>query len=244
MTKLAMHLVDLIFPRRCPLCNEIVIPKDKKACIACTDKLQPIEEPSCKKCNKPMMIEEQEYCYDCVKSEHHYERGFAIYVYEGRIKKALLDYKYQGKQEFASFFIDQIIYYAGERLRRLSVDLIVAVPLHSRKHRMRGFNQAQLIAQGIGEFLKVPVCTNLLIRTKYTTPQKKLNDKERLQNLERAFAVNQGSIPYQSGLHQKKILIVDDIYTTGSTIEACTKTLIKADCGKVYFVTVCVGKGF
>jgi predicted amidophosphoribosyltransferase len=88
------------------------------------------------------------------------------------------------------------------------------------------------------------VCCNLLIRTKYTTPQKKLDDKERLHNLEQAFSVNLDKTSYLDGLIGKQILLVDDIYTTGSTIEACTRTLLKAGCTKVFFITICIGKGF
>jgi ComF family protein len=241
MTKLYKAVVDMVFPRKCPLCHDIVIPKDKKVCPSCLSELLPIEEPCCKRCGKPIEIPEQEYCYDCIKSEHHYERGFAIYVYEGKIKKSLLEFKFQGKQEYADFYIEQLIRYAGDKLKKLSLDLILPVPLHPRKQRVRGFNQAQLLAQGIGAYLKTTVCCNLLIRTKYTTPQKKLDDKERLHNLEQAFSV---STPYLDSLIGKRILLVDDIYTTGSTIEACTRTLLKVGCAKVFFITICIGKGF
>jgi ComF family protein len=244
MTKVRDAIVDIIFPRRCPLCQEIVIPKDKKACYTCVSKLQPIEEPCCKQCGKPIVEQEQEYCFDCVRQKHHYERGFAIYVYEGKIKKSLLDFKFQGKQEYAEFYVEQLIRYTGDKLHKLSLDLILPVPLHPRKQRVRGFNQAELLAQGLAEYLKIPVCCKLLQRTKYTVPQKKLDDKERLHNLEKAFAVNLEGTIYPEGLQGKKILLVDDIYTTGSTIEACTKTLLRAGCAKVFFITVCIGKGF
>lgn len=244
MTKIRDTIVDIIFPRRCPLCQEIVIPKDKRACYGCVSKLHPIEEPRCKQCSKPIVELEQEYCYDCVRQKHQYERGFAIYVYEGDIKKSLLDFKFQGKQEYAEFYIEQLIRYTGDQLHKLSLDLILPVPLHPRKLRVRGFNQAELLAKGIADFLKIPVCCKILCRTKYTLPQKNLNDKERLHNLEKAFTVRVDKLADSDGLQGKKILLVDDIYTTGSTIEACTRTLLRAGCAKVFFITVCIGKGF
>lgn len=243
MTSLYKTAVEVLFPRRCPLCHEIVIPKDKKVCPDCFSKLRPIVEPCCKRCSKPIAIPEQEYCYDCMKSEHHYERGFAVYVYEGTIKTSLMKFKFHGKQEYADFYIEQLIQYAGEPLKRLHLDLILPVPLHPRKLRMRGFNQAQLLAQGVAAFLERPMNQHLLIRTKFTLPQKKLDDKERLHNLEQAFDLRLGTLP-NSNLSGKRILLVDDIYTTGSTIEACTRILLKAGCAKVYFITVCIGKGF
>ncbi len=244
MAKVREAIVDILFPRRCPLCQEVVVPKDRKACYTCVSKLTPIEEPSCKKCSKAIVEQEQEYCYDCVRQKHHYERGFAIYVYEGKIKKSLLDFKFQGKQEYADFYIEQLIRHTGDKLHKLSLDLILPVPLHPRKQRVRGFNQAELLAQGIADFLKIPVYTKILCRTKYTRPQKSLDDKERLHNLEKAFEVDLESIPYPDGLMGKKILLVDDIYTTGSTIEACTRTLLRVGCAKVFFITVCIGKGY
>lgn len=244
MTSIDQMVVDFLFPRRCPLCKEIVIPKDKKVCPGCLSKLNVIEEPCCKRCGKPIAIQEQEYCYDCMKSNHHYERGFAVFVYEGDIKRSLSELKFHGKKEYADFYVEQLVQSAGDKLKALNLDLIIPIPLHPRKQRMRGFNQAQLLAQGVAAFLHTPMVTNLLIRTKYTTPQKKLDDRERLHNLEHAFDLRLDQRLHHDNLIGKRILLVDDIYTTGSTIEACTKTLLKAGCAKVFFITVCIGKGF
>lgn len=234
-------LMDIVFPRRCPLCGEIVIPKDKKACFSCIKTLPLIQEPRCKRCSKPVVVQEQEYCFDCQKSVQHYEKGYSVFLYEGTIKKSLMDYKFRGMKQYASFFTEQIITHIGEELRKLGCDLLIPVPLHKRKKRIRGFNQAQLLAKGLDQYLNIPVVENVLYRTKYTTPQKKLNDKERLHNLTKAFAISKENV------HQiidKKILIVDDIYTTGSTIEACSNALLKAGARSIYFVTVCIGNGF
>ena len=115
------------------------------------------------------------------------------------------------------------------------------MPLHKRKQRIRGFNQAQLLAKGLEQYLNIPVVDNVLVRTKYTTPQKKLNDTERLHNLVKAFGVSWDKV---NQIVDKKILIVDDIYTTGSTMEACSNTLLMAGARSIYFVTVCIGNGF
>ena len=241
MAELVNMIMDIFFPRRCPLCNEIVIPKDKKACISCVENLPFIQEPRCKRCSKPVVVQEQEYCYDCEKSVHHYEKGYGVFLYEGTIKKSLMDYKFRGMKQYASFYTEQIIKDIGEKLRRLNCDLLIPVPLHKRKKRIRGFNQAQLLAKGLEQYLNIPVVENVLVRTKYTTPQKKLNDKERLYNLIEAFAVSKDNV---SQIIDNKILIVDDIYTTGSTIEACSNVLLKAGARSIYFVTVCIGNGF
>lgn len=234
-------IMDVAFPRRCPLCNEIVIPKDKKACKSCVEKLPIIQEPRCKRCSKPVETQEQEYCFDCMKSVGHYESGISIFMYEGAIKKSLMDYKFRGLKQYAEFYVEQLILHAGERLKGMGIDCIIPIPLHKRKQRIRGFNQAELLAEGISKYLEVPVMNDVLIRTKFTTPQKKLDPKERLHNLIQAFTTIKEK---ESMICDKKILIIDDIYTTGSTIEACANVLRKAGCRNVYFITVCIGSGF
>ena len=240
MTTIKESLIGIMYPRRCPICGNIVIPKSESACVKCRLKLNPIQEPRCKKCSKPLLNEEQEYCFDCQRQQHHYEKGYAVYTYEESIKDSLIQYKFYGKREFAKFYVESIISELGDKLLRLQPDVIVPVPLHKRKLRIRGFNQAELLAKGIGDALSIPLHTDWLERVKYTTPQKKLNDKERLRNLERAFLCRADT----NDIIGKCILLVDDIYTTGSTIEACTRVLLQAGCSKVYFVTICIGKGF
>ncbi|MDD5935038.1 MAG: ComF family protein [Clostridiales bacterium] len=241
MTSSRISIMDIVFPRRCPLCNEIVIPKEEKACKQCVEKLPVITGSRCKRCSKPIELEEQEYCFDCIKSTRHYEKGFSAFLYEGSIKKSLMDYKFRGLKQYAEFYTEQMIFHIGSELRKLKVDCIIPVPLHNRKMRMRGFNQAELLARGASEFLGSPLINDILIRTKYTIPQKKLDDKERLHNLLQAFTTIKEK---EFQIIDKKILIIDDIYTTGSTIEACADVLLKAGCRSVYFATVCIGKGF
>ncbi len=241
MANLSFSIMDVAFPRRCPLCNEIVIPKDKKACKLCVDKLPIISEPRCKRCSKPVETQEQEYCFDCIKSTRHYDCGISVFMYEGAIKKSLMDYKFRGLKQYAEFYVEQLILHAGETIKQMGIDYIIPIPLHKKKQRVRGFNQAQLLADGISEYLGLPVLNDVLIRTKFTTPQKKLDPKERLHNLIQAFTTKKEK---EFMICNKKILIIDDIYTTGSTIEACANVLQKAGCGNVYFVTVCIGNGF
>lgn len=235
------QLMDMIFPRRCPLCNQIVVPKDKKACIRCVEQLTYLEEPRCRRCSKPILMMEQEYCFDCQKSIHHYEKGYAVFLYEGTIKKSLMNYKFKGIREYADFYVEQMIHHLGSKLQHLGCDAIIPVPIHKRKLRMRGFNQAHLLAKGLAEYLRIPLLTDTLLRTRYTIPQKILDDKERFKNLSEAFTV---SIQHKESIYNRRILLVDDIYTTGSTMEACASILRKEGCKSVCFTTVCIGNGF
>lgn len=238
------ELKDVIYPKRCPLCGEILVPKERILCEFCSEDLPIIKEPRCKKCSKPMMHMEQEYCYDCVKKEHHYTRGFACYLYTDCFKKSLSEFKYHSKKEYADFYVASLVTCFGEWMRSIHADVLIPVPLHKNKYKKRGYNQAQLLAEGIGRKMSLPVDTKLLARTLDTIPQKKLDNKERMRNLEMAFSISTNGKKSEELFPYKRVILVDDIYTTGSTIEACSNVLLKAGCEAVYFLTVCIGSGF
>lgn len=240
----AEFLMDLIYPRRCPICREIILPKGNYLCRACRKKVTLVKQPSCMKCGKPLAIMEQECCYDCIRHAHHYKRGFAVYVYDDVMRQSLGDFKFRGKKEYADFFAQEIVSHYGARIRQIGIDYLVPVPLHPAKQRARGYNQAEILARKIGEALFIPVIPNLLKRNRNTTPQKTLDDKERLKNLRRAFSFGEGLDLSDEEKRNRKIMLVDDIYTTGSTIEACTNVLNKQGITNVYFVTVSIGRGY
>jgi ComF family protein len=240
---LLQAILDMIYPVCCPVCSEIVIPKGERICPSCREKLQYIKEPRCKKCSKPIEIEEKELCGDCEHKKFHFEKGYAVWVYDETMKRSIANFKYHNKKEYAKFYIDEIVRLYGSVIKKLSVDAIVPVPLHPSKYRERGYNQADILAKGIGKKLELPVISKLLLRTKKTLPQKKLSDKERFRNLQEAFQYNEKvTDAYQGKL--TKVLLVDDIYTTGSTIEACSKQLLTNGVKEVYFIILCIGKGF
>ena len=236
-------IIDMLYPVRCPVCGDIVTPKGRRICIPCDEKLELIVEPRCKKCSKPIELEQKECCSDCERKNYHFDCGYSLWVYDSVMKKSISDFKYCYKKEHAKYYIEKLIEVYGNTITKLAPDAIVPVPIHKSKYRERGYNQAEILAKGISRELNIPVLSHLLIRNKKTLPQKQLSDKERLRNLQEAFAINE--IIADEHLNRlNKILIVDDIYTTGSTIEACTNVLIKHGIEHVYFITLCIGKGF
>jgi len=240
---LLQAILDMIYPIRCPVCGEIVLPKGQKICTVCQQKLQYIKEPRCKKCSKPIEYEEQEYCSDCSRKEYHFDKGYAVWVYDEAMKHSIANFKYHSKKEYAKFYIQEVVRLYSEKIRILAPDVIVPVPIHRSKYQERGYNQADLLAKGIGRELGIPVISHLLLRNKKTLPQKKLSDKERLRNLSEAFQFNEKAVcSYQGEI--ARVLLVDDIYTTGATIEACSMVLRVAGINKVYFMILCIGKGY
>lgn len=235
-------IVDIVYPRRCPVCSDIVIPKSEKICPDCRNKLQIIKEPRCKKCSKPIERQEVEYCFDCSTRQFHYRYGISLWVYDKTMRKSIADYKYKGKKEFADFYTEELLKYYRENILKIMPDALIPVPLHKSKQLKRGFNQAELLARGIGKELHIPVITSVLYRNKKTLPQKELSNKERLKNLQQAFQIDLKEL--HKNEMPRRVILVDDIYTTGSTIEACCTALRNAGVEEVYFISLCIGKGF
>lgn len=237
------YIIDMLYPVRCPVCGDIVTPKLRRICSPCEKKLQLIAEPRCKKCSKPIDQEQKEYCNDCERKDYHFKRGYSLWVYDSVMKKSVSDFKYRHKKEYAKYYIEQLLQNYGNSITKLAPDVLVPVPIHKSKYRERGYNQAEILAYGIAKELNIPVLPHLLIRNKKTLPQKQLSDKERLRNLQQAFILNEKAVSdYPDSLN--RVLLVDDIYTTGSTIEACTNVLIKHGIEHICFITLCIGKGF
>ena len=228
--------LSIFFPRRCPICDE-VIGYGEKICDACAEKVLYVTEPSCKKCGKQLENERQEYCGDCSRKKHYYEQGKAVFSYQKDMKLSMYRFKYAGRREYADFFAEEAIKRYGKWLAQRKIEVIIPVPMHASKKRSRGYNQAEVFARALGRTMAIPVDGKLVIRIKNTKPQKSLNDKQRKDNLKGAFQVRTNIVKYS------KILLVDDIYTTGATVDAIAELLKKSGAKEVCFLSICVGEG-
>jgi ComF family protein len=235
-------LVDILYPARCPLCEKILPgpPGNKKylACPACEDKLPLIVSPRCMKCGKQLSVMEQEYCQDCSRHTHIYDRGVAAVAYCDAMRLSVHRYKYESRREYTAFYARLMYDNCAELIRQWNIDVIVPVPLYPGKKRIRGYNQAELLANELGKLLQIPVNSDILLRRLHTRPMKDLNHKERSKNLQNAFKIQQDMLQY------RYILLIDDIYTTGSTIDACAEVLRAGGVEKVYYASLCIGNGF
>ncbi len=193
------------------------------SCFHCGERLKEREHRICKKCwNSLTTVRESDYTYNVLK-ERFRDGGViddfvTLYYFE---KGTLLqDIAHSLKYEEVTTFGFELGVKLGERVRGMEIDCIVPVPLNKRKERERGYNQSDFIAKGISSVINVPFFTDLLHRVKYTTTQTHLNARERKENISDAFAVNR-----KENIADKTILIVDDIITTGATIQESAITL-------------------
>lgn len=226
-------ILDIFYPRCCPVCQKILKDQRRMICPECEKKLRPIGHPRCYKCGKP--IEEGEYCKDCQKHTHIFDQGRGIFVYDGIMRRSVTRYKYYGCREYGDFYAKVMYRYAWKNLNQWKPDLIVPVPIHKSKERLRGFNQAAYLAERLGCYTGIPVDTDLVQKVVKTKSQKKLNAMQRRKNLEKAFLVTKN-------IRGKDILVIDDVYTTGSTIDAMAGCLRKRGAKNIYFLTVCIGR--
>lgn len=197
-----------------------------------------VSEPRCFKCGKEISNEEVAYCEDCSKQEKLYERGFPVFNYSEEMQNSIAMFKYQNRRDFAEYYAKEMYMRWREQFMEIGFDVLVPVPISKEKRRKRGYNQAELIARELGKYINVPVDNKLLMRRLDTAPQKELSNKERICNLKNAFFLTDLSKRYN------KILIIDDIYTTGATIDACTNVLKQIGTNHIYFASVCIGKGY
>ncbi len=229
-------ILDLLFPPRCPICDKVQTIALRGICPECRKRVKYIREPRCMKCGKQLREQGQEYCKDCSERVHLFRQGRALYDY-GTVAGAIYRFKYKGKREYGEIFGEEAAFYLERYIRRIQPDALVPVPMYPGKERLRGYNQAEVLAEVIGRHLNLPVETNLVSRVYNTRALKALNPKERLNNLKNAFILS------GNGVKLSTIILVDDIYTTGSTIDAVAKVLLETGVKNIYFITLAIGEG-
>ncbi|MBR4515597.1 MAG: ComF family protein [Lachnospiraceae bacterium] len=241
MTRLTDTLntaLKYIYPPSCPYCGEVLEASETDVCAACKPRLSYVKEPTCFKCGCEIEDGTEELCADCRRVEHGFVRGFSAFNYVDPADKACAAFKYRNGREYAAYFAGEIIKKHGKHIKEIAPEVLVPVPIHKRKLNKRGYNQAELLARELSRITGIPVDTELIIRKVNTPPQKKYDPVKRANNVKTAFISSEKIVQYKSAM------LVDDIYTTGATIDACTAALKGMGIEKTYFVSICIGKGY
>lgn len=236
MSYVKKELLGILYPARCPICHGIA-PYHQEICPECKEKLPYIKGKRCRICGKP--VEDSEIlCDDCQKIRHLYNEGIGVFLYDDVMRETMSYLKYKNRREYGRVLGNLVFEETKEKIRIWDPDMVIPVPMHPKKEAVRGYNQAREIALPIAERAGIPLRTDLLRRTEQTAAMKNLTAKERRENLVHAFSVEAGrTVP-------ERILLVDDIYTTGATIDACAASLRASGAVRITFLTVCIGMGF
>lgn len=236
MNKILLYPIRLLYPPTCTFCQDIIpLISESLICYYCQEAYPPIQDPVCKKCGKEL-AHDDDLCLDCEKASHKYTQGLALYPYQGTIKETLYRFKYGGHRKYAQFFAENMYRQLKETTFFHKIDLIIPVPLSKERLKQRGYNQAAEIAKYLSSLSQLPLDDQTLIRHKDTKPNSGLSPQQRLKNVNNVFTTSKLLAP-----KYKVILLIDDIYTTGSTVNECSKQLTKAGAKEVYSCVVCIG---
>lgn len=226
----------LLYPPRCTFCEEILpLTVDNLWCDYCQEAYPLIEDPVCKKCGK-QLAHDDDRCLDCKVTTHHYIQGVALYSYEGGVKEAIYRFKYGGRRKYAQFFAKMMYQKLKETAFFHKIDLIIPVPVSKERLKERGYNQAGEIAKHLSNMSQIPYNGTILTRQKHTKPQSGFGPAQRHENIHGAFTTSEPLLP-----EYQVILLIDDIYTTGSTIDECAKTLKTAGAMQIYSCVASIG---
>jgi len=226
------YIIDYILPPRCLSCQIFTTGNDE-SCCDCWSKISFISKPYCTLCGCRLAISVLDglTCGKCFVKKPSYEMARSLMKFNQYSKKIIHAFKYHDKTGLGKIFATLLC--QRYRLEICDVDLIVFVPMNKLKRLLRMYNQAQILAEWISIILKKPIEHNLLIKSKWTKSQASLSKKAREKNLSNSLEINTKYI-----IKGKRILLVDDVMTTGTTINKCTKLLKQAGATSVYVITI------
>ncbi len=245
--KARLFFTTILYPRHCPFCGRILT-YGEQICNSCRQKLPLIHGPVCYHCGKPLNQSRQELCYDCRIFPKSFDQGLALLLYNSMTRTAISAFKYHNQRYMADYFARAIYHMHSHQINKWQVQAIIPIPIHKNKRKKRGYNQAELLAKCLARELNLPDFPDFILRKTDTLPQKQFSPQARLNNLNKAFELNpkylsctdeNPSFIELNNLHS--VLLIDDIYTTGATMESCTRLLKKAGIRSVYIYSVCIG---
>jgi competence protein ComFC len=243
LAALGRGALDLLYPPLCVLCDADT-PSGELVCEACLGTNHPVRPPSCAICGEPYdaQIEGLFHCANCSGRTFDFEFATAGWRFNGAVRQLVHRFKYQ-RQLYLRGPLAELFRHGleNERIDLAEPWVFVPVPLHARKRRERGFNQAEEIVRLAGEPLGIPWIPALR-RTRYTESQAGLTRAQRLLNLEGAFALRRPAARTRKQLSGGQVLLVDDVFTTGSTVQECARVL-KSEGGVKKVIVVTVARG-
>lgn len=223
--KIQEKIINLIYPQTCGICGKI---NNKTICSKCNIQL--------KKQEKMSTLTKEELKENSLEKEKFFEELIYIFKYEGQIRELILDYKFNEKSYMYKTFVNFLLKNKKIFENIKKYDKIIPVPISKKRYKERGYNQSLLIAKEISmqisyetnNNIKLELVNNCLIKTKNIIEQSKLNKEDRQHNIQGVYTLKNGSI-----LTNKSILLIDDIYTTGSTVNECSRVLQQAKPNKI-----------
>jgi ComF family protein len=225
---------DFFFPHRCFACKQIV-QDNGGLCESCWLKISFIEKPCCAKCRMPLSYQAGSYalCAECLTGDNLFDKLYFVMIFNDFSKSLIHKFKFYDQLYLVKFFAKLIVNYWKDEFNE--IDYIIPVPIHKSRLIMRKFNQAALLTQNIAMLLDKKKIIDGLIKYKKTASQANLNKNKRKINIKNSIAVNNKHLDL---LKNKNILLIDDVFTTGATVNECVKVLKLKGVTSVKVVTI------
>jgi len=241
--KAVNDFLEILFPGNiyCICCGRIIDDtRPYSLCDHCVRAFHWATGKTCLKCGKIMDgASRRGLCRDCSDIAHMFEQGFTCVQYGLYERTVMLSFKYGDKayigEKLGEILFDRI---NPEMESGLEFDYIIPVPMHKRKMQKRGYNQAELMARPLANKTGMPLLKDALIRTRESRPMSKLSTFDRRENVKNIFTLREDAVKL---IRSKTVLLIDDIYTTGSTADECSRVLLEAGAEKVYLLTFAAG---
>jgi ComF family protein len=230
---------ELIFPAEglCPVCQQEKSNGQRigKNCLA---KIALVVPPVCNRCGRPQRLEgySENLCKQCRETRYYFSEARAVAVYEGSLREILTELKYRYRPELGEVLGKLLVEWVKLHHNFKDFQLIIPIPINDQKLKQRGYNQAELLAKPLQRYLGIPLTNDIIVREKITESQNALCKNERFRNMQGAFRVVAAG-----RLSGAKILLVDDILTTGATASEAARVLLRAGASEVKVLTVAVG---
>ena len=231
-------LIDFLYPRFCVSCGAIVRLGEGHICWDCLAAMDRVEAPFCRRCGDPVFgrIETEYCCSACWRRRPAFASARSVFRYRGGLKRAIQAFKYANGLYLAHDFVEWLTACVHAEFSDERFDAVAYVPLHAWKERRRSYNQARVLAMGLGRRLGLPVLRNSLRRVRPTGTQTGLNMYKRAVNVRGAFDVVR-----PGWVESRRLLLVDDVMTTGATVNEVSRVLKDAGAASVHVVTVARG---
>ena len=235
-------LLDLVCPPMCLICGALIRWPDRidpvltaNLCSDCRADLPTLPNDHCRFCGLPFKTDwgAGHVCGTCRRKRPPFDQALAVGLYEGGLRKAIHLFKYSGRTELAGPLAAFMALGLTRPYYPPEVDLVLPVPLHRHRLKERGFNQSLLLSRALFSPWKHKVRHDLLVRHRPTDPQVSLEKKSRRRNVRRAFSLIQ-----PDSVRKLSVMLVDDVFTTGSTVMECTRVLKRAGAGRVLVLTL------
>jgi ComF family protein len=232
-------LASIFFPAPCWICDDPLTSASLiPVCDLCIAEMRRMDSLQCEGCGRPFgspVVAEaiQKLCYVCRRGAYHFEQARSYGLYNDALSGAILLLKYESLKRLGAWFADRLVPIVRDEFSGVEFDAIVPVPLHPSRQRERGYNQAELIARPLAKRLGIKMATYLLVRTRPRPDKSVLTLKERWESVRGAYETRTGA-----KVDKLRILLVDDVFTTGATLDACARALREAGAASVHGVTV------